>query len=174
MSSAGNSPGRPRGVVEGARDAVSVRPGLSPVGVSIALAVTWWLTGLIWVVQVVQYPGFAAVDPGTFPVFHALHSDRITWLVAGPMLVEAALAVALFVRPPRGVHRAEAAILLLLVGVIWASTAFLQVPEHERLADGLDQDSVRRLVATNWVRTVAWSLRAIGLAWLAPRVWRAG
>jgi hypothetical protein len=46
------------------------------------------------------------------------------------------------------------------------STARLQVPCHRKLARGFDADVARRLVATNWIRTVCWSLRlliALGL-----------
>ena len=35
----------------------------------------------------------------------------------------------------------------------------LQVPCHSRLAQGFDEPTWRRLVATNWIRTVAWSAR---------------
>jgi hypothetical protein len=53
------------------------------------------------------------------------------------------------------------------VGVAWASTALLSVPLHGRLAGGLDLDQVDALVATNWVRTLAWTARGLLLgAWL--------
>ena len=48
---------------------------------------------------------------------------------------------------------------LMLVVVIWASTAFAMVPGHRRLLGGHDDGTVARLVRNNWVRTVAWSLR---------------
>jgi hypothetical protein len=38
---------------------------------------------------------------------------------------------------------------------------FLQVPAHRRLGRGRDADTVDRLVATNWIRTVGWSTRSI-------------
>jgi peroxiredoxin Q/BCP len=41
-----------------------------------------------------------------------------------------------------------------------ASTQFLQVPCHTKLAAGFDQNVHRRLVKTNWIRTVIWSLRS--------------
>jgi len=48
------------------------------------------------------------------------------------------------------------------------STGFWQVPAHRRLEGGFDVATHRRLVQTNWVRTVAWSARAvIALALLA-------
>ena len=50
---------------------------------------------------------------------------------------------------------------LFLLLVIWLSTALLQVPCHNRLVNGFDPKIHHRLVKTNWIRTVAWSLRAI-------------
>ena len=41
----------------------------------------------------------------------------------------------------------------------------LQMPLHDRILKGPDTHAQRRLVSTNWIRTVAWSLRgAIALA----------
>jgi hypothetical protein len=43
------------------------------------------------------------------------------------------------------------------------TTAFVSAPLHERLNAHFDQALLKRLVATNWIRTVAWTVRA-GLA----------
>jgi len=48
---------------------------------------------------------------------------------------------------------------LALVAVAWISTAALQAPAHGRLVEGFDADVHRRLVGTNWIRTVAWLAR---------------
>ena len=49
-----------------------------------------------------------------------------------------------------------------LIFVIWLSTAILQVPLHRKLElGGYDARVIRRLVATNWLRTLAWSARAV-------------
>lgn len=50
---------------------------------------------------------------------------------------------------------------LPLMALIWASTALVQVPLHERLVEGFSEDAAARLVRTNWVRTIAWSLRGL-------------
>jgi hypothetical protein len=47
----------------------------------------------------------------------------------------------------------------LLVIVVWLSTFLLQVPIHHRLEAGKDDKRIQRLVATNWIRTAAWSLK---------------
>ena len=48
-----------------------------------------------------------------------------------------------------------------LVLVVWCSTFTLQVPIHKRLQAGKDKSKIKRLVSTNWIRTIAWSLKAV-------------
>ena len=58
-------------------------------------ALAAYLTGVIWTVQLVHYPGFAQVAQESFGAFHRLHSRRISWVVLGPMVLELLLAGAL-------------------------------------------------------------------------------
>ena len=44
---------------------------------------------------------------------------------------------------------------------IWASTFFIQVPVHNRLCVAFDADLHGRLVQSNWIRTVLWSVRSV-------------
>lgn len=122
---------------------------------------TFGMTAVIWFVQLVQYPSFAKVDPRAFAEFHAFHSTRITLIVGPLMLAEALTATALVLRPERGIPSAEAWIGLGLVALVWASTAFLQVPMHGKLGAGFDEAAWRFLCTSNWVRTVGWSLRSV-------------
>ena len=56
----------------------------------------------------------------------------------------------------------------MLLVIIWVSTAFIKVPEHVRLEKAFDAAAIRRLVLTNWIRTIAWTARAgLALALLA-------
>ena len=48
-----------------------------------------------------------------------------------------------------------------LLAVIWLSTALIQVPLHQRLGGGFDAEVHSRLVTSNWIRTVAWTLRGL-------------
>ena len=124
------------------------------------LAATIFLTGLIWVIQVVHYPllGYGAGEE--FVELHRRHTRRISAVVVPPMLVELATAIWLVVRSPSVVPTALPWIGLSLLGVVWLSTFALQVPEHKRLTAGFDPGAHQRLVRSNWIRTVAWSLRA--------------
>ncbi len=50
---------------------------------------------------------------------------------------------------------------VVLLALIWTSTALVQARLHRRRAGGFDPALLRRLVASNWVRTTAWSLRTV-------------
>ncbi len=118
------------------------------------------MVGLIWFVQVVHYPMLALLDAEDM----AEHQRRTGYVVFVPMAVEALTTALLLVERPDGVPAAAAAIGAALVAVIWLSTALIQVPRHRALAAGADE--VGRLVAGNWVRTIAWSGRAAVVAWM--------
>ncbi|MEZ5420475.1 MAG: hypothetical protein R2708_24465 [Vicinamibacterales bacterium] len=125
-------------------------------------AATWAMTGLIWFVQVVHYPLMAAVGGAGFAAYHAAHA-RLTTLVVGPlMLAEAACAVWIAAARPT----TAAWIGLALVAAVWSVTFVVSVPRHNLLAAGYDVAVIDSLVATNWIRTMAWTARAVVAAWL--------
>jgi hypothetical protein len=108
----------------------------------------------------VHYPLFQFVGAGEFVKYEREHTRRVTWIVAPLMGLEAVTAAALVFLVDSSALRLIAIIGLLLVAAIWASTAFLQVPCHRKLSASYDPAVVRRLVATNWLRTSAWAARA--------------
>ncbi len=126
----------------------------------IQIITTGSMTAVIWFVQLVQYPSFAKVGAAGFADFHAHHSARITLIVAPLMIAEAVSAIALAWRPTSGIMQWEVWVGLGLLLIIWASTFLLQVPMHTKLSSGFDAEAWRFLVRSNWIRTLAWSLRA--------------
>lgn len=123
------------------------------------------MTGLIWFVQVVHYPLYSLVGEDSFRAYHELHVQRTTRVVAGPMLVELGTAAWLYLAPNEGFSSRMAGLGLVLLAIIWLSTALLQVPSHGRLQHGYSSAPHRFLVATNWIRTTAWTLRAALVLW---------
>ena len=134
------------------------------------LAATLVMVGVIWFVQIVHYPLFSRVGSGGFALYSDAHSRLTTYVVGPPMLVEAATALLLVFRRPEGVSLTAAVIGLALVGVVWLSTALLQVPRHSTLGSGFDHAAWNGLVLSNWVRTVAWSARGLLVLWMTARV----
>lgn len=125
------------------------------------LAASAAMCGLIWCVQVVHYALFDGVGADGFAAYERRHQRAISWIVGPFMAIEGvtALAVAGLLRDEVGTWLVVAS--LALLAVIHASTVWLQVPAHGRLASGYDADVVARLVRTNWIRTVGWTARAV-------------
>ena len=136
---------------------------------AVQAAATFSMTGVIWLVQLVQYPGFGRVGASEFGGFHR-HHCRSIGMIAGPlmgleMLTSLLLAVA---GQPEWFWRGMLGALLL----VWLSTALWQGPLHGRLArEGPRPDLVRALVRGNWLRTFLWTVRSAGLLWFYARGW---
>lgn len=131
-------------------------------------AATLMMVGVIWIVQVVHYPLFDLVDPQRSDLFAQRHQQSITWVVAPLMLVELTTAVWLLWRVPAGIPRWTLIAGAVLLAVIWISTLTLQIPRHTLLLEGFSAEVHRSLVASNWIRTLAWTARGalvmLGLA----------
>ncbi len=125
------------------------------------LLATAGMVGLIWFVQVVHYPLFAAVGRDGFVEYERLHQRRTSFVVGPLMAAEGVTAVWLALAPPPEVPRLFAMVGLAVLGVVHASTVWLQVPQHAALSRGFDAERARRLVRTNWVRTAGWSVRGV-------------
>lgn len=140
------------------------REGVTDVALVVLLAhlgATTMMAGLIWFVQIVHYPLFAHVPAEQFRDYEQRHVAR-TGRVVGPlMFVEAVTTVWLLVSTPDGVPRWLVIAGVALLAVVWGSTGGVQVPLHRRLEQGWDLAAIRRLVRTNWVRTCAWTARAV-------------
>lgn len=132
-----------------------------PLMIVVHFAATAFMAGLIWFVQIVHYPLFDAVGRDAFVAYERRHVRATGWVVGPAMLTEAATAVLILPLAEAGAVRWLAWVGFVLLGVVWLSTALLQVPCHRRLERAYDAAAVRRLVRTNWVRTAAWSGRLI-------------
>lgn len=130
-----------------------------PLAVTVHTAATWFMVGLIWFVQVVHYPLFAAVGQQGWKAYSRRHQSLTTLVVGPAMLIEATSAAVLLALVPSALTVINA----VLLALIWASTFLVQVPLHGRLGNGHNADVMRKLVVTNWVRTILWSVRG-GLA----------
>jgi len=121
------------------------------------LALSWGLLVLIWLVQIIIYPGFHQVPSEDFRTYHDWYVKRITLIVL-PLMIGEVAAVVLWLASAASMATGIATV---LVAVVWAATFLLQVPIHRRLSKGKQTKLINRLVATNWIRTIAWSLKAL-------------
>ena len=136
------------------------------------IAATLFMTGVIWIVQLVQYPFFAHFDSAGFTKYHDDYRFWITPVVAPAMIAELLTSLLLIFFAPSDLDPKLLWAGLILTLLVWASTFFIQVPLHEKLARGFDLNTIDVLTNTNWVRTAAWSLRSLLVlyfAWLVMR-----
>lgn len=124
-------------------------------------AATWAMVGFIWTIQLVQYPLLAVVGPDDFATYVEGHQRRVVVVLGMFAVVEVISAAAVG-------WASDAVPLWLWLGAgallvaIWIATAVFFAPLHGRLAaDGFDAGRVHLLVATNWFRTVAWTIRGV-------------
>jgi hypothetical protein len=128
-------------------------------------ALAAYLTGVIWVVQLVTYPALLLVGKPEFARYHAAHTRSMGWVVGAPMVLELGLAgwLAWAAYPAWGAGRALGQLALVLL--VWLVTFLISVPFHNRLAaNGYNYIALDGLTRTNWLRTLAWTARAALLA----------
>jgi len=111
---------------------------------------------LIWLVQLIIYPGFHRVSQDEFADYHRWYVIRISAVVLPLMLAELILTVWWVISDN---YSAVSILTSVLVLIVWLSTFILQVPIHNRLKAGRENILIQRLVRTNWIRTVAWTLK---------------
>ena len=120
---------------------------------------TWFLVGVIWLIQLVVYPSFRNIDPGRFRGAMLHHQKWMARIVILPMLVELVTSLALL-----ALHTDS---LIYWYGCMcvatWGfSTLLIQVPQHTAIAVGdLPQSDSNHLTVWNWPRTLAWTAHGI-------------
>lgn len=129
------------------------------------IASTWMMIGIIWFVQLVQYPILSIVERESFITYEKSYCRKITPLVLTIMSIELITGGALcffaggftlFLKP-QSITTTHIGFLLLLL--IWVSTLLIQSRLHGKLLKGFDVDIHRKLVSSNWIRTTLWSVR---------------
>jgi len=123
-------------------------------------ASTLVLVGIIWTVQVVHYPLMALVGTDGFIAYEAAHAPRMAAVVMVPWTLQGVTTAGLLIARPAALPW-----WLLLGAAIAAAvpvvvTVAASVPAHARLGSGFDAGVHRRLVRTNWIRTLAWTAHA--------------
>lgn len=124
---------------------------------------TVFMTGLIWTIQIVHYPSFGFVKEDRYREFQHFHMRRITYIVAPLMLIELFTgALVLYKNYQHSLFVTS----IILLALIWLNTAFLNVPIHNKLISKGDEGLFKKLVLSNWPRTILWSIRSFILSYV--------
>lgn len=103
------------------------------------------------------------------------HTRLTTYMVAPTMMIELGTGLWLLWQRPVDILPVQVRLGIGLLGIIWLSTVFVQVPHHERLTQGFDPIIHRKLITSNWLRTRVWSARGLlndfghSTAWMNTR-----
>ena len=118
-------------------------------------AVSLSLATVLWTVQLIIYPAFRFIDPSLFHKWHYRYTGAVTWIVAPLMFLQLGGVAGRLLALPKAdaLWYLEAA----LTALAWAVTVLISVPLHSLLQKERDEAAMRRLVRTNWLRTLAWS-----------------
>jgi hypothetical protein len=115
---------------------------------------------LICLVQVIIYPSFDYIERENFKNWHIRYTAVISLIVVPLMLLQIGVELChALVAEPRW-SRA------LLIGVVLIATFSLSVPCHKELQSmGKCTLIIRKLVLTNWIRTLFWTILFLQTLW---------
>ena len=122
------------------------------------------LACLVWLIQLVVYPAFKAIDPVQFGAWHLRYTTTVTRLI-GPLILLQTGGVAVrrgSLTESTPLWIAECTLTLLA----WLATGAISVPLHRKLQKERSERLIHILIQTNWIRTIAWTGTAI-LSWIA-------
>lgn len=132
---------------------------------------TAFMTGVIWLVQVVNYPLYKYLHKDEFKDYQTEHIRRITLVVAPIMIIELFTSLSLISFLPIELAQKQILYPLLinfaLTVLIWLATVSYSVPIHQNLKEAWDEKLYSKLLSTNWTRTIAWTLRSLILCYLS-------
>jgi hypothetical protein len=110
---------------------------------------------VLWLVQLVIYPGLLYIEESRLVAWHKSYTFRVSFIIMPLMLAQLSFAIysAWLIRDALNL------VVLALVLTCWILTFCISVPLHNRINIGdLNPNVRKRLIQTNWSRTVVWTL----------------
>lgn len=121
---------------------------------TIRLLLDFGLFILIWLVQLVIYPGFKFYSPSNLAVWHKIYTGRIA-LVVMPLMVGQIGVAGYQVYEQQNAYTFGS---FIIIAGLWLLTFLIFVPLHNSITkDPSDKKAIKDLVEKNWWRTVLWT-----------------
>ncbi len=114
-----------------------------------------YMLAIIWLIQLIHYPSFLHINENEFKDFHAKHTQIMGFLVGPIMVLELIISC---MQLSTGVN-ASSISLLIIVLCLWFFTFFVSVPIHNKLSGGFQKTLIQKLILTNWLRTLLWTIK---------------
>jgi len=119
------------------------------------LLVDFGLLVLIWIVQLVVYPGFGYYQRESLVKWHQKYTLQITYVVF-PLMVTQLLLSGIQLWHTVSWYSGSS---FLVVILLWVSTFLQFVPLHNKISEGyFDEKTTLQLVDKNWLRTFLWTV----------------
>ena len=136
---------------------------LGPFGPGLLMLGTLLMTGAGWWCQFVRYPSFRDWSYVEFPRRHAWHAFQISLIVVPGLILQIAGAILLSLSSVEIVLKAVNAI--CLVGSL-GPTFLMSAPLHGRLSKAKNGSDIEKLIRTNLMRTLFWTIHLlIAIGW---------
>src|SRR6266581_391987 len=116
-----------------------------------------FMTGGVWLRQLIYYPLFAFVGVDQFPNYQRENRIRVQRSLQPVHVIMALTTLALFFVHPSAIPLALPVLGVVLQVAVAAATAY-EVPRQRRLEHGFDAQVHRQLLSGNWVRPLGLSL----------------
>lgn len=119
------------------------------------LVADFGLLVLIWLVQLIIYPGFQYYNQHNLFKWHKVYTPRITVIVAPLMFLQMGTSLYMLFFE----FSLFSLIYFILVLSVWISTFLYFVPLHHKIETHTDvKTSINKLIRSNWIRTLQWTL----------------
>ena len=121
------------------------------------LVVNSILLGIIMMTQFINYPLLKSYNEN----FHTIHQNymkRMGYVVGPIMVLEFLIISFLFLL---NFENKVTTAMFLITCLIWVSTFLIQVPIHQSLTYRKEKKLIQRLIKTNWIRTMLWSMKLV-------------
>ena len=132
----------------------------------IHILVSFYMFGLIWFVQVVHYPLFRKVGQADWLEYEKAHTHFTSFVTAPIMIIELGTAALLWWWSDPNLPQWWLLTNFILVVALWLSTFMIQVPLHNQLLKAHAEKAIQKLVHSNWIRTVIWTVKAVVWSYL--------
>lgn len=122
---------------------------------------TFFMTGLCWFVQVVHYPLFRYIRLEDLALYEQKNL-RTGYIAVPVMVIELLTGLWLWWQEMFCLNFINIGLLV----VIGLSTVILQGPLHVMMGTGATEKDITKLIKTNWIRTISWTVRSGLLGYL--------
>ncbi len=123
--------------------------------VILRLLLDFGLVVLIWIIQLIIYPGFLYYNTENLVAWHLKYTPLIGYMVAPLMISQLGISI----YQTTSATNPYNLISLVIISIVWISTFLQFIPIHNNISKGrANNKMLLSLVKKNWLRTVLWTI----------------